>query len=264
VTTTTTLSPDSVLDALRGERAARPARDLASAPRRRAELELGIAEVLGEAEPHPPVLLSAARLRPGAAVDLLNGARGRLRGALVSVLLRLHAVGATVGDPFADALAAWRAEGPAPELARHFEALDADGLARLATDVTAHYVTLSRALGEVPPAWGTRTAQRASLRLGGGRVLLRDTVDLVIGSVHDAAASVVLLDLTSAPLGDGAELALRYHALVETLRAGVVPLRSAVLSSATGELWLREVDDELLDRAVGDVLGALVAQWRGR
>ncbi|MFI5035543.1 MAG: hypothetical protein ACHQFZ_05000 [Acidimicrobiales bacterium] len=258
-------SPPSVLDALRGDRAARPPLDTAAAARRRAELELGVAEVLGETTPDLPFVITATALGPGAgAVDLLASARGRLRGALVSVLLRLHVVGTAVTSPFDDALAAWCAEGPSPELLARCEALDAEERARLATDVTAHYVTLTRAIGEVPPGWNARTAQRASLRLGGGRVLLRDTVDLVIGSTRTGVASVVLLDVTTAPLGEGAERALRFHALVETLRSSAVPLRSAVLSSATGELWLREVDDELLARAVLDVLAALHEQRRGR
>ena len=184
-------------------------------------------------------------------------ARGRLRGALVSVLLRLHVVGTPLEAAFDDALTAWRAEGPSSELLAHFESLDDDERARLATDITAHHVTLARALGEVPEEWSARTAQRASLRLAAGRVVLRDTVDLVIGSVHGDVAAVVLFDVTTAPLGDGAERALRFHALVETLRTSVVPLRSAVFSSATGELWLREVDSEMLTRAANEVVAAV-------
>jgi len=263
--TATTLSPDSVLDALRGERAARPAPDTTSAARRRAELELGVSEILGEAVPGTPVIIYASSLRASPRTrDLHDSARGRVRGTLVSLLLRLHAVGADVGDPFDDAICAWRAEGPAPELLGLVEALDPDERARLATDVTAHYVTLTRALGEVPAGWAARTAQRASLRLGAGRVLARDTVDLVVGSSGDDVATVALLDVTTAPLGEGAERALRYHALVETLRTSVVPRRSAMLSTATGEFWVRDVDADLLERSVHDVLGTLHELWRAR
>jgi hypothetical protein len=261
VTTATTLSPDSVLDALRGDRASRPPRDTVSAARWRAELEIGVLDVLGEHAADPPLIVSTSSLRsPGPVTDLADATRARLRGALVSVLARLLSVGAPVGDAFDDALAAWRAERPAPELLEHLASLDADACARLATDVTAHHVTVSRALG----GWPVRTAQRASLRLGAGRVIVRDTVDLVIGAREDEHASVVLVDLTTAPLGEAAERALRFHALVETLRSGEVALRSAVLSSATGELWLRDVDDEMLSRAAGDVLGAVHEQWRAR
>ncbi len=265
MTTATPLSPDCVLDALRGDRATRPPRDTTSAGDLRARLELGVAEVLGAAEADPPVVITARRLRPTShGTDLHESARGRLRGALVAVLARLHAVGAPVGHAYDDALAAWRAEGPPGDLAAHFDSLDADDRARLATDVTANHVTLVRALGEVPATWNVRTNQRASLRLAQGRVLLRDAVDLVIGSIHRDVAGVVLLDLTTAPLGEGAERALRYHALVEALRTSVLPLRCAALSTATGELWLRDVDDELLARAADDVLGAVLEAWRAR
>lgn len=265
MTTATLLSPESVLDALRGDRATRPARDTTSALALRAEVERAFDDVLGDASPDVPVLITAASLRRNAHTrDLHDSARGRLRGTLVSVLLRLHVVGTPAGRAFDDALAGWRAEGPSPELLAHFEALDADERARLATDVTAHHVTLARALGEVPAEWNARTAQRASLRLAGGRVVVRDTVDLLIGSSHGDVAAVVLLDVTTAPLGESAECALRFHALVETLRTSVVPLRSAVFSSATGELWLRGVDEEMLARAVDELVRALGEEWRAR
>jgi hypothetical protein len=263
--TTATLSPDSVLDALRGDRATRPRHDTTSALTLRARVERGFSDVLGEATPDVPVLITASSLRRSAHTrDLHDGTRGRLRGTLVSVLLRLHVVGTPVERAFDDALAAWRAERPSPEFLVYFEALDADERARLATDVTAHHVTLARALGEVPAEWNARTAQRASLRFAGGRVVVRDTVDLAIGSIHGDVAAVVLLDVTTAPLGESAECALRFHALVETVRSSVVPLRSAVFSSATGELWLRQVDEEMLGRAVDELVRALGEQWRER
>jgi hypothetical protein len=68
---------------------------------------------------------------------------------------------------------------------------------------------------------------------------------------------VALLDVTTSPLGEGAERVMRYHALVQTLRTSIVPLRTSMFSTATGELWSANVDDELLSRAVGDVLETL-------
>src|SRR5271169_6214803 len=107
--TVTTLSPDSVLDALRANRATRAPLDTTTARQWRAELELGIAEVFGGAAPDTPVVITASSLRAAPhAIDLHDSARGRVRGALVSVLLRLHAVGFVTGEPFDDALRAWR------------------------------------------------------------------------------------------------------------------------------------------------------------
>jgi len=259
----TLLSPDSVLDALRGDRASRPDRDTTSAATLRTALERELAGELDAVARRETLVLSAASLRrPAHASDLSDATRSRLRGALVSVLLRLHVVGTTLDRPFDAALAAWRAEGPSPVLLAHLESLDDDDRARLATDVTAHYVTLARALGEVPAEWNARTAVLAFVRLLDGRVVLRDTLDLVIGSVHADVAAVVVFDVTTAPLGEGAERALRYHALVETLRTSVVPLRSAVFSSATGDLWMRDVDPEMLTRAIDELVTAAGAECR--
>lgn len=258
-------SPESVLDALRGEPGARPPIDATAAPRWRAQLELTLGDLIGASVPDLPVVVSSATLgRRADVLDLAGSARGRLRGALVSVLTRLHVAGAPVADAFGDAVDAWLAEGPAPGLRAHYDALDADARARLATEVTAHFVTLARSFGPVPPGWDARTAQRASLRLAGGRVLVRDTVDLVIAARESDLASVVLVDVTTAPLGESAERALRFHALVELLRSGEAPWRSAVFSSATGELWSRDLDEELLARALEDLVTAVGEEWRAR
>lgn len=248
----------TVLTALRGDRARRPPLDLTSAAGLRAELDDAIFAVLGEVAPATPIVVTAARLRhaPGATA-LEAGPSGRLRGVLVTQLVRLLGVGASVDSPFEAAVAAWRAQRPSPDLLEHLTGLDADARARLDTDVTAHFVTLARSLGPVPPAWTVRSAQRASVRLGAGRVVLRDTVDLVVGSALSSVTSVALLDVTTSPLCESAERAARYHALVETLRTSSVPLRTAVLSTATGDLWRYDVDRDLLLAGVADVSGAI-------
>jgi hypothetical protein len=79
----------------------------------------------------------------------------------------------------------------------------------------------------------------------------------MVGTIASERASVALLDLTSSALGVSAEKAMRYHALVQTLRTGVAPLRTASFSSATGELWVLEVTSTLLQQSVRDVLDVL-------
>lgn len=263
--TDTLTPPRSVIDALRGDRCARPAVDTASAAGLRAELEDGIFEILGSVAPATPIVIRSSSLRrvPDA-TELVQSVNGRLRGVLVCQLLRLLAVGADVSDPFDDAMAAWRSESPSGDLHAHAVRLDADETARLATDVTAHFVTLSRAWGQLPARWTTRSALHVMQRLAGGRVILRDAIDLAIGSTLGDVASVALLDLTTSPLGEIAERALRYHALVQTLRTSVVPLRSAAFSTATGELWVCDVDRDLVARSVRDVLEAVHAEWSRR
>jgi hypothetical protein len=86
---------------------------------------------------------------------------------------------------------------------------------------------------------------------------LRDVVDLMVGTTVSDVASVALFDVTTSPLGEGAERTMRYHALVQTLRSGVVPLRTSSFSTATGEMWSLDVDAELLTRSTHEVLETL-------
>jgi hypothetical protein len=60
--------------------------------------------------------------------------------------------------------------------------------------------------------------------------------------------------VTTSALDEGAERVMRYHALVQTLRTSIVPLRTSMFSTATGELWSSDVDDEMLTRSLGEVL----------
>ena len=88
-------------------------------------------------------------------------------------------------------------------------------------------------------------------------MILRDVIDLMVGTTSSDVASVVLLDVTTSPLDEGAERVMRYHALVQTLRTSIVPLRTSIFSTATGELWSSDVNDETLSRALGDVLDVI-------
>jgi hypothetical protein len=180
----------------------------------------------------------------------------QLRGALLTQLLRLLVSGATPTDPFRDALEVCRLTS-SPQLLDFLDTLEEEELARLSSDVMGHYSLLSRHLGEMPSSWEPRTSVRAYQRLAGGNVILRDIVDVMVGTIASERASVALLDLTSSALGVSAEKAMRYHALVQTLRTGVAPLRTASFSSATGELWVLEVTSTLLQQSVRDVLDVL-------
>lgn len=195
--------------------------------------------------------------RADASREISDSSLSRARGVAISTLFRLLVAQVHVQNPLDDALCAWRGERPHDELLSAVEHLDADQAARLRADVDAHFATLDRGLGPIPSNWWPRTSQRARQILGGGNVQLNDVVDLVVGSTHSDRASVALVDVTTSPLGAGAERVMRYHALVQTLRAGVVPLRTSMFSSATGELWSLDVDAELLMRAVGDLVDTL-------
>jgi hypothetical protein len=261
MTSLTSIAPANLIDALRGDRALRPPCDTTSAPGLRAQLEDGIFDILGSRHLDAPVVIRSSSLHQDArTIDLGQSRTSLLRGVLVGHLVRLVAIGVPIENAFNDAVSAWRVESGGGDLMAHLASLDDDERARLATDVTAHAVTLTQSLGALARRWPARTAVRTVHRLAGGRVVLRDVVDLVIGPASRDVSSVVLLDVTTSPLGARAERVLRYHALLETLRSSVVPLRSATFSTATGELWTRDVEQELLNRSVEEVLAVIDEQ----
>jgi hypothetical protein len=265
MTTLLDSSPVSVVDALRGDRTKRPLIDTASAAGLRSLLDDGIYEVLGAERMTSPVVIRASSLhqRPRT-TDITSSNLGTIRGVLVSQVLRLLSVGMSIDHAFDDAVCAWRGEVGSNELLEHLDRLDHDERARLATDLEAHCVTLTRALGEIPTRWQPRSAVRAVQRLAGGNVILRDVVDLVIGTTSADVASIALFDVTTSPLGEGAERTMRYHALLQTLRTSTMPLRTCTFSTATGELWVRDVDYGLLARSVDEVLSCVQERWNAR
>jgi hypothetical protein len=261
MTTLLDSSPISVVEALRGDRSRRPLIDVASAGGLRSLLEDGIFEVMGAQKLETPLVVRTSSLQQRFATDLALSTAGRIRGVLIGQLLRLLSVGMSIDHAFDDAVAAWRGDDGTNDLIQRLDALDDDERARLATDLEAHCVTLTRALGEVPARWMPRSCVRATQRLAGGNVVLRDVIDLMIGTSTSEVASIALFDVTTSPLGEGAERSMRYHALMQTLRTSVMPLRTCTFSSATGEIWVRDVDYELLARSVDDVLTSIRDQW---
>ena len=217
----------------------------------RTQIGDGLFSIFGTVVAHEPVVVRASSFRTDDVVSFTP--YGRMRGALLTQTLRLRMVQHASHDPFGDAVTAWRASEGASELVDYFDAIDDDERARLATDVAAHSVVLQHRIGDIPPQWRPRTAVRARVRLANGQVELRDHVDLAIGSIS-AGTGNALIDMTSSLLDDNIERALRFHALVESLRAGVAPRFVAALSTATGDLWRVVVDDELLQRAITELL----------
>ena len=265
MTTLTDSSPRCVIDALRGERTSRPRADTTSAAGLRSILEDGIYEVRGSAAPVETLVIRASSLRQVAtSTDISLSPLSRVRGILVNHVLRLLSIGASISSPFDDALGAWRLEVGASELLDYVDRLDGDEEARLRTDVTAHSITLMRSLGPVPGRWLPRSAVRATQQLCAGAVILRDVIDLMVGTTASDLANVALFDVTTSPLGEGAERTMRYHALVQTLRTSVVPLRTSTFSTATGEMWSLDLDTEILVRSAHEVLAAIERLWGAR
>lgn len=237
----------TILDVMRGDPQSRPLNDESVAN----ELRRRIEEWAGEQE--EPLIVRA----PRGDGPIVATTVGRVRGMLVHQLVRLAAAGYDWRNPAHDALAAWRTNA-SRELVDEVTRFDAEERAQLRADLEAHAVVLRRALGALAPGWFARSAVRARVVLAGGRLSLVDVIDLMVGLVGPHA-SVALVDVTSSPLGPDAEDRVAFHALCQTLRTSHVPLASALVSTATGEVISRTVDDELLERALAYVHGALEA-----
>jgi hypothetical protein len=230
----------TILDVMRRDSEMRAASDESVASELRARLEVCAHEATLVRAPHG---------------DLANVASsmGRVRGMLVHQLLRLAAAGYDWRNPAVDAMAAWRASAPR-ELVEEVARFEPDERAQLRADLEAHAVVLRRALGPLPASWLPRSAMRTRTLVG--HLTLVDVVDLMVGVVGPRA-SVALVDVTSSPLGADAEDRVAYHALCQTLRTMHVPLASAILSTATGEILSRDVDAQLLERGASYVASAV-------
>ena len=248
--TNSTATPLSLAARLRGTPATRPARDIVTAPGLRAQLD----DVVASRGLHPraPLILRSRTLRSNT-VALESSPMARLRGLLVTTALTLLVHEQPLEDAFEDTMGAWCSNQADVSLLSAFAAADADVQARLRADVRSHVSVLRDHLGTFASSWRPQTAVRTQVLLSGGALVLRDDIDLMVGSVTDPHAALTLLDITTAPLGERAEHTLRYHALVQTLRSGVVPLRVAMFSTATADCLVREVDPALLQRAVDDL-----------
>ncbi len=245
-------TPLSVIERLRGDVTDRPPADVASAARLRTTLADGVARAVGGHDASTTLVVRASDLRRTNTGTGPASTFGRTRGALVGVLVRLLSVG-VVANPWGDAITAWRASSPHDPLLAALDHLDDDEHARLRADVVAHATILVDALAGIDPRWLPRSGVRARVSLAGSRLELHDAIDLMIG-VNGSHASICLLDVTTAALDADDDRVARFHALVQTLRTSRSPRRSALFSSATGELRVLDVDHELLQQAARDVL----------
>ncbi len=255
--TSTLDSTTTVLQALRGNRADRPTPRVGDSAILRAALEDSLYAIVGPQHFFDPLVLRSQDLRFEPPVLAENAhSFARVRGILMHHALRLLSVGYSFNNPYEELLAAWRCEAGENELLAFIDHLDGEDQAKFATEIAAHTTALRHGLGAFGSSWSLRSTVRVANLLCAGAVAVRDTIDLSIDTIGNGANSTVLLDLTTAPLDETSEKTLRFHALNQTLRTGVTPLRSAVLSTATGEQIVREVSIDLLTQAVADVLEA--------
>jgi hypothetical protein len=117
-------------------------------------------------------------------------------------------------------------------------------------------------LDTFPPlesAWVPRFEDSISARFGG--LVLAARPDLVLGRPRgDGRQTMFLCDFKSGDLHDEHHREAMFYALVSTLRHGVPPFRSCVLSLASGEWTEPDVTDEALFSVARDVAAAVRAR----
>jgi hypothetical protein len=254
----TTTNTD-LLELLRGRRELRPRIDASLAGGLRAWLEDDLAALVVERPLGEPCFLTP-RSSTTEALHSVPSLVVLARAALVSKLVAARALDLEIDHPMDHALSALEADPLDREIVETVHALDPDGFAQLAAEVTAHHSVLVRMLPSIPPSWLPRTNQRLSASLAGGRVVLGATVSVIIGPPASTASSTCLLEVTTSALDHTAARRLGVLALLETLRSGAAPLRVGALSTATGDTMVLDASDDRLIAAVGDVVGALKAR----
>ena len=99
-----------------------------------------------------------------------------------------------------------------------------------------------------------RTSLRAYQRLAGGNVVLRDVIDLMMGTTTSEEASVALLDLTTSPLEESPSASCDITPSSRRFAPWSCHCARRCFSTATGELWCVDVEEELLLRSVHEVV----------
>ncbi len=174
-------------------------------------------------------------------------------------LLRQLVHAGAVGDPLADAVDALRASGAGGAVVHHVESLPDAARTALSDTLASHARNLTGLVPRFAPGWMPRTDDRVAIPLGGGRVILHGTFDLVVGLAQPRTASLCALGLSTGGPWASERRSLHYLSLLETLRSGTPPFRLALLESASGRYGVEDVRDEHL-RAIASHIAAWLAR----
>ncbi len=256
-------TPDDVLDALRGGTRPRLPVDPGLAGGLADWLEDGLAPLVSERPLEaPPLVVTKALLTGRDPADLVLGpSPGLARGALVDALFRQYVTTGQIGDPMTDALSALATDEGQRTVLDYVGRLAPAPRRELDEEVRAHALGISSWWPDLSPAWLARTADRISLPLAGGRIVLAGVFDLVIGRPSTGRASVCVVELKSGERRSTDRDELSFYALLETLRSGAPPFRVAAWYSRTGAVDAFDVTDDGLAITVARIVeraGALV------
>jgi PD-(D/E)XK nuclease superfamily len=127
------------------------------------------------------------------------------------------------------------------------------------SDVTVQAVSRTTAFMDtfppLDPAWVWRFEESMQARIG--HLVMAARPDLVLGRPHpDYRQTMFLCDLKTGSLQEHHQREAAFYALVSTLRHGVPPFRSVVLSLSSGEWTDPDIDEGVLLQAADDVIEA--------
>jgi hypothetical protein len=261
-----------LLTELRGDIGRRPEVDVGLSGGLRAWLEDGVAEICGRPLPQGfPLLITARSLRSALSANggstLPEEDRSvtlpMATGVLVGLLFRQLVTTGTIADPMRDALDGLSVEPGRSHVADFIAALGPRDRAVLAKELAVRSQMLRRRWTVLPRHWLPRSHDRITVPLGGGRVVLATTVDLLIGTPCTGRASVCLVLLRSGTPRPEDRADLHFAALLETLRSGAPPFRVVLHYTATGENRVEDLRETDLGRAVQrtiDGVGAIMTR----
>ncbi len=246
----------------------RPTVDPALAPRLRAFLEDGLAEV-------------AARIPAGEGVYVgkwsldalvcdgwyrarqdepfrwsVAAARGKLAHRAIEVdwkLRRSHEAGVVVDHAWGELASDQR-----DDLAGFLNTVDEVGAAELRHDAAQLVTEFRDTWPTLPWSAAPRLEQAIRVRLADGRVTLSGTPDLVLGTVRDDRCRMLLVDFKTGrrkPQQERDEL--RFYALLSTLKYGVPPWRWGAYYVAEGAWDVEDLDPDALVAAARRVLAGV-------
>jgi hypothetical protein len=266
------LERDGLLRRLRGDGVPRPVIDPGLAGGLRDWLEDGLVESVAalptgtdvvrvNKESLNQVLLCEAHLVAGRSASRV-GTVELARGTMVDALFRQWVTTGVIDDPWADALAAFEADGDRDGVISFVTELPAAHQRRLRAEVVEHAAHITQRWPVPSPAWLPRTQERLEVPLCGGRVVLAGVIDLVLGSPAQDRASVCLVELKSGARRIEHRPDLHFYALLEALRSGAPPFRIATYYSGTGELDAEPVGEDTLVGALSRSLDGAIRLCR--
>jgi hypothetical protein len=249
-----------LLARLRGDTSLRPVIDPGLSGGLREWLEDGLCGF--PVRPDQPLVVTKQLLRDAMAGRTENADRREPTvpmaiGVLMDALFRQLVTVGSIEDPMSDALAALGVDPRRAEIIDFVERLGDGERSELEDEVETQSAIVVRRWPRLSPSWLPRTQERIAVPLAGGAVVLVGIIDLMIGLPSTGRASVGIIEAKSGRPRIEDREDLRFYALLETLRSGAAPFRTATFYTRTGDTDVEDVSDQALASSVQRVLAGL-------